>query len=142
MLAQRGLTDAALKAYDDAIRVRKYGPERHDARYAKAKLLIGIGQLTRARKELARFYADQPDFTDDDGLLDAVKPSSTGDRTAIPEQVRHDVWRRDHGRCSQCGSQERLEFDHVIPFSRGGASTERNLQLLCEPCNRSKGATT
>lgn len=61
-------------------------------------------------------------------------------REGIPERVRHEVWRRDEGRCVECRNQERLEFDHVIPVSRGGSSTARNLQLLCEPCNRRKGA--
>jgi hypothetical protein len=61
-------------------------------------------------------------------------------REGIPEGVRHEVWRRDEGRCVECRNQERLEFDHVIPVSRGGSSTARNLQLLCEPCNRKKGA--
>ena len=37
-----------------------------------------------------------------------------------------------------CGSNENLEFDHIIPFSEGGANTYRNIQLLCQPCNRSK----
>jgi 5-methylcytosine-specific restriction endonuclease McrA len=63
-----------------------------------------------------------------------------GKRKYIPEEVRHEVWRRDRGRCVQCGSQEKLEFDHIIPVSKGGSSTARNLQLLCERCNRSKGA--
>jgi 5-methylcytosine-specific restriction endonuclease McrA len=51
------------------------------------------------------------------------------------------VWRRDQGRCVKCGSQEGLEFDHIIPVSRGGSNTARNLQLLCENCNRSKSDT-
>ena len=62
-------------------------------------------------------------------------------RTTIPEPVRHAVWRRDQGRCTRCGSQASLEFDHIIPLAMGGSSTERNLQLLCGPCNRRKGAT-
>jgi HNH endonuclease len=62
-------------------------------------------------------------------------------RQVIPEAVRHEVWRRDQGSCVRCGSQQRLEFDHIIPLSKGGSSTARNIQLLCEPCNRSKGAT-
>lgn len=61
-------------------------------------------------------------------------------REPIPEEVRFEVWRRDEGKCVRCGSQENLEFDHIIPFSKGGASTVRNLQLLCEACNRKKSA--
>jgi len=63
----------------------------------------------------------------------------TQQRERISEEVRFAVWRRDQGRCSVCGSQERLEFDHIIPVIEGGSSTERNVQLLCESCNRSKG---
>jgi 5-methylcytosine-specific restriction endonuclease McrA len=62
-------------------------------------------------------------------------------RESIPENVRLFVWRRDNGKCVRCGSRERLEFDHIIPVIAGGSSTERNVQLLCESCNRSKGAT-
>lgn len=60
-------------------------------------------------------------------------------RLAIPEEIKLTVWRRDRGKCVQCGSNKSLEFDHIIPISRGGSSTERNVQLLCEHCNRSKG---
>lgn len=61
-------------------------------------------------------------------------------REPIPESVRLFVWRRDKGQCVKCGSRERLEFDHIIPIAAGGSNTERNIQLLCESCNRSKGA--
>lgn len=60
-------------------------------------------------------------------------------REHIPIAVQREVWRRDQGRCVQCGSNERLEYDHMIPVSRGGSNTVRNIQLLCESCNRSKG---
>jgi hypothetical protein len=65
---------------------------------------------------------------------------SRNSREPIPEKVREFVWRRDQGRCVQCGSNEKLEYDHIIPISEGGANTERNIQLLCELCNRQKGA--
>lgn len=61
-------------------------------------------------------------------------------RKPVPERVRHEVWRRDQGGCVDCGSRERLEFDHIVPISRGGANTARNLELRCESCNRTKGA--
>ncbi len=62
-------------------------------------------------------------------------------REPIPDSVRLFVWQRDKGQCVKCGSRERLEFDHIIPVVAGGSNTERNVQLLCESCNRSKGPT-
>lgn len=55
-------------------------------------------------------------------------------------------------RCAHCGkwcgrsgpdhvnipASERMEVDHIIPFSKGGLNTLSNLQPLCMPCNRSK----
>jgi 5-methylcytosine-specific restriction endonuclease McrA len=67
-------------------------------------------------------------------------PPSKPRREPIPERVRHEVWRRDQGTCVDCGSRDRLEFDHIIPVSRGGANTARNLELRCERCNGRKGA--
>jgi 5-methylcytosine-specific restriction endonuclease McrA len=60
-------------------------------------------------------------------------------REPLPDEVKRSVFRRDGGRCVTCGSNELLQFDHVIPVSLGGASTVENLQLLCAPCNREKG---
>lgn len=59
-------------------------------------------------------------------------------REPIPEEVRFSVWRRDGGKCVKCGSKRKLEFDHIIPVSKGGGNTERNIQILCEHCNREK----
>jgi len=60
------------------------------------------------------------------------------DRKPIPDEVKMFVWNRDNGKCVKCGSKESLEYDHIIPISKGGSNTERNIQLLCEKCNRSK----
>ena len=59
-------------------------------------------------------------------------------RERIPQNVQDKVWIRDGGRCVFCGSNKDLEFDHIIPFSKGGANTYRNIQLLCQKCNREK----
>ena len=61
-------------------------------------------------------------------------------REPIPRDVRRAVFERDAGRCVSCGSAFEIQYDHVIPFSLGGASTAENLQILCGDCNRSKGA--
>jgi hypothetical protein len=70
----------------------------------------------------------------------AMRSTREGARQPIPESVRNEVWRRDQGRCVDCGSRERLEFDHIIPVSEGGSNTARNIELRCESCNRRKGA--
>jgi stress response protein SCP2 len=62
------------------------------------------------------------------------------DSRAIPPEVKAEVWQRDRGRCVDCGATHHLEFDHVIPLSRGGATSPANLQILCRACNRAKGA--
>jgi len=59
-------------------------------------------------------------------------------RERISEEVRIAVWRRDDGKCAHCGSREKLEYDHIVPVSKGGGNTARNIELLCESCNRKK----
>ena len=72
-------------------------------------------------------------------LTAEAKTGEAGDdRTSIPSEVRREVWRRDGGKCVKCGSRERLEYDHIIPVTKGGSNTARNIELLCETCNRAK----
>jgi hypothetical protein len=74
-------------------------------------------------------------------LLAAADPGGDGTttRTGISLEVKRAVWERCGGRCIACGSEQVLEFDHVIPLAMGGSNGERNLQLLCADCNRAKG---
>lgn len=69
------------------------------------------------------------------------QPRESSSRGSIPEDVKHYVWTRDQGRCRSCGSATELQFDHVIPIAMGGSSQAENLQILCGPCNRRKGAS-
>jgi Holliday junction DNA helicase RuvB subunit len=66
------------------------------------------------------------------------KSATNEARQTIPSEVRREVWRRDGGKCVKCGSREKLEYDHIIPVSKGGSNTARNIELLCENCNRMK----
>jgi hypothetical protein len=60
------------------------------------------------------------------------------DTRKIPQDVKAAVWQRDRGKCVECGEANYLELDHVIPWSKGGASSVNNLQLLCRGCNQKK----
>lgn len=57
----------------------------------------------------------------------------------IPMDVKREVWDRDNGKCQECGAEDNLHFDHIIPYSKGGSSkTIENIQLLCALHNLSK----
>jgi hypothetical protein len=54
----------------------------------------------------------------------------------IPEDVKRLVYERDMGRCLACGSDELIQYDHVVPWSMGGGNDAQNIRLLCAGCNR------
>lgn len=57
----------------------------------------------------------------------------------IPAKVRYEVFQRDGGKCVFCGSNINIEFDHIIPFSKGGSNNTQNIRVLCQECNRRRG---
>ncbi|RJO70046.1 DUF2510 domain-containing protein [Nocardia panacis] len=93
----------------------------------------------------ATFEVDDPDYVAAalEGALRVAKRLVLApgrlDTRSIPQEVKAEVWQRDGGRCVECGNGHYLEFDHIIPLSRGGATSASNLQILCRSCNRSKG---
>lgn len=61
----------------------------------------------------------------------------------IPAAVKRAVWERDGGRCTfvsdggkRCTALAMLEFDHLDPVARGGATTADNVRLLCRAHNQ------
>ena len=70
--------------------------------------------------------------------------SAAGQRALMTAKLRQLIKTRDHHTCRYCSVSLAaephllLEVDHVIPVSKGGLSTEENLQTLCWRCNRTK----
>ena len=59
----------------------------------------------------------------------------------ISHAMRMRIVRRDNYICQECSTHLRddeVEFDHIIPLSRGGSTEEHNLRLTCFDCNRDK----
>lgn len=52
--------------------------------------------------------------------------------------TRRAVFARDDWTCQYCGSETTLTIDHVVPRSKGGASSWENIVASCGPCNRRK----
>jgi hypothetical protein len=62
----------------------------------------------------------------------------------IPRDVMLKVVRRDGQICQECNKPVQdsdVEFDHIIPFSKGGRSVVDNLRLIHKGCNRRKSAS-
>lgn len=62
----------------------------------------------------------------------------------IPRSAMLRVVRRDNSQCQICGRpllDDEIEFDHLIPVSKGGSSEEHNLRVACFACNRSKSGS-
>ena len=58
---------------------------------------------------------------------------------SIPQPVKMAVVTRDGGKCRRCRSTQDLQYDHIVPYSSGGSSTDvNNIQLLCGKCSRLK----
>ena len=58
-------------------------------------------------------------------------------------RLRRALNTRGAGTCANCASDHpstHLKIDHVTPVSVGGADTPDNLQVLCDPCHRTKSS--
>ena len=65
-------------------------------------------------------------------------------RALMTSKLREHIKSRDNFTCCHCSNSTfkepnlLLEIDHIIPVSKGGYTTEENLQTLCWKCNRAK----
>ena len=80
------------------------------------------------------------------GGIIKFRKSAAGQRALMTSALREKIKQRDNYTCKKCGNNlERepnllLEIDHIMPVSKGGLTSEDNLQTLCWKCNRSKGS--
>ncbi len=118
-----------VKFYNNLI--KKDEKENLNKRIQSQKDRIKLEILTKKEQREVREIAKKE--LEIEGFIESKKR-----REPIPQEIQDIVWNRDGGKCVKCGSQENLEFDHIIPFSKGGSNTARNLQLLCQKCNREK----
>jgi hypothetical protein len=88
----------------------------------------------------------RPDQPEQEGsTVSGPAPDPRGPRD-IALSIRYKVLSRDRFRCVTCGRSPAthpeisLHVDHIMPWSKGGATTLANIRALCEDCNLGKGA--
>ena len=100
--------------------------------------LVDVWQEPSNGRKVFKFKLELVDDPDAD-LREA--PQDLEHNRVIPSDVKLAVWKRDGGKCVQCGSDDNLHFDHIVPFSKGGSSlVVENVQLLCARHNLAKSA--
>lgn len=79
-------------------------------------------------------------YAEETGETKAIRNISNNSRH-ISREVMLKVIRRDGQICQMCFCNvpdSQVEFDHIIPFSKGGPATESNLRVVCKQCNSKK----
>lgn len=56
----------------------------------------------------------------------------------LSNTIRRRIYARDGQVCKECGATHGLSIDHIVPITKGGNSTDDNLQVLCLGCNALK----
>tara|TARA_R110000824_G_scaffold80365_2_gene202081 strand:+ start:3174 stop:3683 length:510 start_codon:yes stop_codon:yes gene_type:complete len=66
-------------------------------------------------------------------------------RFSVISVNRKNVLWRDENKCQYCAKtflESELTLDHIMPKSRGGKNSWKNLVVACKRCNQKKGAKT
>jgi len=66
-------------------------------------------------------------------------------RQMVPPLSNRSLFQRDGYLCLYCGGQfpeHMLTRDHLLPLSRGGTNSWKNVVAACKGCNHAKGART
>jgi len=134
-----------------------FGRQPHYSELNRPPSVVGAKAYTRRwggwRRALAAFMQSVNEGDDSPGQINATEGTSSGDHAkaslVVPRSinlaVRYRVLVRDRFRCVICGASPakdlsvELHIDHIVPWSKGGSSSEDNLRVLCHRCNLGKG---
>jgi 5-methylcytosine-specific restriction endonuclease McrA len=143
---ERNITDERL--FENLMRLwEHYGRQPRFRELARPPSVISNGPYTRRfhswMNALAQFvaYANSQDIRPPTSI-EIAGGHQTGRDPNL--RLRFRVMKRDKFSCRACGASPALKsgislhVDHIKPWSRGGETTEENLQTLCEACNLGK----
>ena len=94
-------------------------------------------------------YEDCYGIKTSSGLFELPKALVLVQYVSIPYKkasvTRRNIFKRDKNTCQYCGDSVNYNtgsIDHVLPRSRGGRYSWKNLTTACKSCNHSKGNRT
>lgn len=117
-----------MKGRDWGIFFNKYGKNPYDARTLEARIAV---------------LMEDDDVTSASGIYEYLL---SGDerhlsiRAFLPKMARA-AFERQKGVCPKCGGTfafDKMQADHITPWSKGGRTVAENCQMLCADCNRRK----
>jgi 5-methylcytosine-specific restriction endonuclease McrA len=98
--------------------------------------------------EESKHYSECPEFSTyifknkETGISKRISSENQKRRIGISQKLRFEIFQRDNFTCQYCGRSQKdkikLEIDHKVPVSEGGADDFNNLITSCNDCNRGK----
>jgi len=96
------------------------------------------GNLRRSKLEEVVLRRDLQQMLAADALARArvaILGETEGDESLpVPDSLHLSVWSRFRGRCVDCGSDERVNFDKILAGSERRKETPLNFELRCQIC--------
>jgi hypothetical protein len=133
--ARRDANVDAARAYDR----ERYGRES-ERRKATARAYYWANREAVAEQKKGYYEANRERFA-------AWTATNKARRRNVERQhyTRREIYDRDGGRCRLCNialpyGPNAFHLDHIVPIVLGGPDIPANVQLACQPCNRSKWA--
>jgi 5-methylcytosine-specific restriction endonuclease McrA len=149
-----------INLYKDYIKTQYEVPEKISKKDRICMLLHTFG--TKARTQVVAEAVDSsPSYVKRFHACDSITMSSSGNVTrhydneahtrgeapvvlqresrrsnSLSANIRNAVLDRDGHECLRCGSTEKLQIHHIIPYSRGGKDEMQNLATLCYECHK------
>jgi 5-methylcytosine-specific restriction endonuclease McrA len=138
----------------DAIRKKEWSAKnaghvkaQRKAKYerTRAESIQKAAEWNRLNKEKRKAIVARYDALNPDQKRATKAVRRARERSAPGRYVKKDVGEllsKQKNLCAACRAKlgDAYEVDHIIPLAGGGSNDRLNLQILCGPCNRSKGA--
>lgn len=88
---------------------------------------------------VAKYHKEYPELTRIYGQNYRAKKKKNGGE--LSRNLPQILMKLQNGKCACCKEKlVKYDMDHIIPVSKGGENIDKNIQLLCQSCNRAKGA--